>query len=304
MLAGAARDHGEREAIVFGDERITFHRFRGHVDAFARGLAAIGLAKGDALAIWLPNRPLWFIAQYAAARLGIVVVALNPRYRASELSYILRQSDAAALLITDHLGPVDYFEILHAVVPELRDAVPGELDSAGFPHLRHVLVDADDPYPGCLRVADMIGAGEEDAVAAVGPDDVFTILYTSGTTSFPKGALITHRNCVPHGWNTGAVLRMTPDDRILHALPAAGTWGGVNIPLTAWTHGACLVVVDVFEPARVLSLIERERCTVWNAVDSMLIPVLDHPGLSRHDISSLRKGAVAAVGGGRHGRSQ
>lgn len=301
MLAGVARDHAHREAIVFGDERITFGAFRERVDAFARGLAAIGLVKGDALAIWLPNRPLWYVAQHAAAKLGVVVVALNPRYRASELSYIVRQSDAAALLITDHLGPVDYFEILHAVVPELRDAVPGELDSAGFPHLRHVLVDADDPYPGCLRVADMIDAGEEDAAPTVRPDDVFTLLYTSGTTSFPKGAMITHRNCVPHAWSCGVQLRMTPEDRVLHALPAAGTWGGINIPLTTWSHGACLVLMETYDALHALSLIERERCTIWNAVDSMVMPMLAHPDLDRYDRSTLRTGGIAVVGGGGHG---
>ena len=301
MLTGAARDHAQREAIVFGAERITYAAFRERIDAFARGLSTLGLAKGDALAIWLPSRPLWYVAQHAAAKLGVVVVALNPRYRASELSYILRQSDAAALLLTDHLGPVDYFEILHNVVPELRDAVPGELDSAGFPHLRHVLVDADDPYPGCLRVADMIDAGEEGTAATVGPDDVFTLLYTSGTTSFPKGAMITHRNCVPHGWNTGVQLRMTPHDRVLHALPAAGTWGGVNIPLTTWSHGACLVLMETYDPLHALSLIERERCTIWNAVDSMLMPMLAHPDLDRYDRSTLRTGGIAVVGGGGHG---
>ena len=300
ILDAVAARHPSREAIVFDGERLTFAALRDRARAFAGGLAALGLAKGDALAIWLPNRPLWFIAQYAAASLGVVVVALNPRYRAHELSYILGQSDAVALLLTDHLGAVDYFETLHDVLPELPNAVPGELRSEKLPRLRHVIVDADDPYPGCHRAADLFDAGATSP-ASVDPDDLFTILYTSGTTSFPKGALITHRNCVPHGWNTGVVLRMTPDDRVLHALPAAGTWGGVNIPLSAWTHGACLVLVDVFEPARVLSLIERERCTMWNAVDNMLIPVLDCPGLSRHDLSSLRKGAVAAVGGGRHG---
>jgi fatty-acyl-CoA synthase len=196
---------------------------------------------------------------------------------------------------------VDYFEILHDVVPELRDAVPGELDSAGFPHLRHVLVDADDPYPGCLRVADMLDAGEEDPAATVGPDDVFMLLYTSGTTSFPKGAMITHRNCVPHGWNTGVQLRMTPHDRVLHALPAAGTWGGVNIPLTTWSHGACLVLMETYDPLHALSLIERERCTIWNAVDSMLMPMLAHPDLDRYDRSTLRTGGIAVVGGGGHG---
>jgi fatty-acyl-CoA synthase len=300
MLDTVAARYPSREAIVFDGERLTFAALRDRARAFAGGLAALGLGKGDALAIWLPNRPLWFIAQYAAASLGIVVVALNPRYRAHEISYILGQSDAAALLFTDHLGAIDYLETLHEVLPELTDAVPGELQSERLPRLRHVIVDAEDPYAGCHRAADLFDTGVATP-ARIAPDDVFTILYTSGTTSFPKGALITHRNCVPHGFHTGEMLQMTPEDRVLHALPAAGTWGGVNIPLTTWTHGACLVLVDVFEPARALSLIERERCTVWNAVDSMLMPVLDHPELARRDLSSLRKGAVAAVGGGRHG---
>ena len=299
-LDAVATRHPSREAIVFDGQRLTFAQLRDRARAFAGGLAALGLGKGDALAIWLPNRPLWYVAQYAAASLGVVVVALNPRYRAHELSYILGQSHSVALLLTDHLGAIDYFETLHDVVPELANAVPGELRSEKFPRLRHVIVDADDPYPGCHRAADLFDTGVASP-AAVSPDDVFSILYTSGTTSFPKGAMITHRNAVPHGFNTGVVLRMTPDDRVLHALPAAGTWGGVNIPLATWTHGACLVLVDVFEPARALSLIERERCTVWNAVDSMLIPVLDHPDLGRYDCSSLRTGGVAATGGGRHG---
>ena len=300
VLDTIAARHGAREAIVFGDERVTFAGLRDRARAFAGGLVALGLGKGDALAIWLPNRPLWFIAQYAAASLGIVVVALNPRYRAHELSYILGQSSAVALLATDRLGPVDYFDTLAAVLPELAEAVPGELASERLPKLRHVIVDADDVYPGCHRAADLMEAGVV-APASVTTDSLFMLLYTSGTTSFPKGAMITHANCVPHGWNCGETLRLTPADRVLHALPAAGTWGGVNIPLTAWTHGACLVLMDVFDPLRALQLVERERCTVLNAVDSMLIPLLDHPDLGRRDLSSLRTGGVAAVGGGRHG---
>jgi fatty-acyl-CoA synthase len=133
------------------------------------------------------------------------------------------------------------------------------------------------------------------------PDDVFTLLYTSGTTSFPKGAMITHRNCVPHGWNCGKILRITERDRVLHALPAAGTWGGVNIPLTTWSHGACLVLMDAWDPLRALQLIERERCTIFNAVDSMILPLLEYGDLDRFDRSSLRTGAFAATGGGGHG---
>jgi fatty-acyl-CoA synthase len=161
-----------------------------------------------------------------------VVVALNPRYRTHELAYILAQSDSAALLVTDHLGPVDYFETLHVVLPELAHAAPGELACARFPLLRHVIVDAEDPYPGCHRLSDVLEAGQDAPSphsTTVSPDDVFTILYTSGTTSFPKGAMISHRNCVPQSWYCGEVLRVTPEDRVLHALPAAGTWGGVNI---------------------------------------------------------------------------
>ncbi len=137
-----------------------------------------------------------------------LLVALNPRYRAHELSYIVAQSDAVALIVTDHLGAIDYFETLHEVLPELAHAAPGELDAAKFPRLRHVIVDAEDPYPGCHRLSDVMDAGESDApLPRVGPDEVFTLLYTSGTTSFPKGAMISHRNCVPHGWNCARAAR-------------------------------------------------------------------------------------------------
>jgi fatty-acyl-CoA synthase len=309
MLAAVGARHGGREAMVFGDERVTFADFLARIDTLAAGLAALGLTRGDTVAIWLPTRPAWYVAQLACARLGVVVVGLNPRYKSHELSYILAQSDTVALLLTDHLGGVDYFETLHEVVPELPRAVPGELRAAGFPLLRHVIVDAEDPYPGCLRLADIVDGGRTTlsagSEAPLPPlphaDDVFTLLYTSGTTSFPKGAIISHRNAVPHAWNVGEVLRLTPEDRVLHALPAAGTWGGVNIPLSTWSHAACLVLMEAFDPLRALVLVERERCTVWNVVDMMAKAVLEHPELPRHDRSSLRTGAFAAVGGGGHG---
>ncbi len=306
LLDAVAARWPAREAIVFGDERISFAELRDRSRLLARGLAALGIGPRDAVAIWLPNRPAWFVAQLACARLGAVVVALNPRYRAHELAYILGQSDAVALLLTDRLGPTDFLDTLDRVLPGLRHGVPGELDEPAFPRLRHVIVDADDPYPGCHRLADVLALGRAAGAGAAGasppgPDDVFTLLYTSGTTSFPKGAMITHRNCVPHGWNCGEALRLSPDDRVLHTLTAAGTWGGVNVPLTAWSHGACLVLTDVFDPLRALWLIARERCTVWNAVDQMARAVLDHPDLERYDRRSLRTGGFAATGGGGHG---
>ncbi|MCL6640381.1 MAG: AMP-binding protein [Candidatus Rokubacteria bacterium] len=305
LVDAAAARWPVREAIVFEGERLTFADLRDRARRLARGLRALGIGPGDPVAIWLPNRPAWFVVQHACARLDAPVVALNPRYRAHELAYILGQSEARALVLTDHLGPVDYLATLEEVLPGLARAVPGELDAAAAPHLRHVIVDSEDEFPGCTRLGDVLAAGDEaeapDLGPGPGPDDVLTILYTSGTTAFPKGAMISHRNAVPHGWHCGEVLRLTPEDRVLHALPAAGTWGGLNIPLTAWSHGACLVLMDVFDPGRALWLVERERCTVWNAVDQMARAVLDHPDLDRHDRRSLRTGGFAATGGGGHG---
>jgi fatty-acyl-CoA synthase len=305
LVDAAAARWPHREAIVFEGERLTFADLRQRGRRLARGLRALGLGPGDPVAIWLPNRPAWFVVQQACARLGAPVVALNPRYRAHELGYILGQSGARALVFTDRLGPVDYLGTLEQVLPDLARAVPGEAASTALPHLRHRIVDSEDELPGCTRLGDVLAAGAEadapDPGPGPGPDDVLTVLYTSGTTSFPKGAMISHRNAVPHGWNCGEILRLTPEDRVLHALPAAGTWGGLNIPLTAWSHGACLVLMDVFDPGRALWLMERERCTVWNAVDQMARAVLEHPDLDRRDRRRLRTGGFAATGGGGHG---
>src|SRR5881409_3301811 len=165
MLDSVATRYGSREAMVFGEVRVSFAEFRERANRLARGLAALGIRHGENVAIWLPNRPEWFFAQYACARLGAVVIALNPRYKAHELSYVLGQSEAKALLITDHLGGIDYFETLHEVLPELPASVLGELTSARFPELRHVIVDADDPYPGCHRLADVVDLGAGSGAA-------------------------------------------------------------------------------------------------------------------------------------------
>jgi fatty-acyl-CoA synthase len=309
MLETQARRAGDREAIVATDRRISYARLYQDARRLARSLLALGVRKDDKVALWMPNRPEWFAAQHGCALIGAVVVALNTRYKAHELRYILRQSDATTLVCADHAGPVDYLETLAEVLPDLAGSVPGELGVEEFPMLRRVIVHADDPYPGCLRWRDVLEAGDDPAGAAaldaaraaVTPDDPFTILYTSGTTSFPKGAIISHRNCLPHGWWCGAVLRMTEADRVLHALPLSGTWGGVCIPLATFTHGAALVLMETFEPAVALRLMEDERITVWNGVDAMAVPMLEHPDLARRDRSRLRTGGFAATAGGVQG---
>jgi fatty-acyl-CoA synthase len=309
MLDAVATDFGAREAVVFRERRLAYRDLHREVVRAARGLLAVGIAPGDKVALWLPNRPEWLAVQHACARIGAVCVALNTRYRTHELDYILRQSDASMLILTDHSGPVDFLEILDGVLPGLATADPDELRLERFPALRRVVCVDEDVYGGTLRYRDVVEAGEDPALdgvlqaraAAVEPDDVVMLLYTSGTTSFPKGAMISHRNCLPHGWAAGERFRLTAADRILHTLPFSGTWGGLAIPLMSLTHGAALVLTEAFDPLEALALIQSERITVWNAVDAMLAAVLDHPDLDRFDRSTLRTGGVAMTGGGRHG---
>jgi fatty-acyl-CoA synthase len=307
MLATTAARFPEREAIVVPDLRISYAEFHRQARRHAKALLAQGVKKGDKVALWLPNRPTWLFLQHACAMIGAVVVALNTRYKAHELGYILGQSEASTLLFTDHLGPVDFLETVYQALPELKDSEPGDLKAEEFPLLRRVAVDADDPYPGCLRLSDLLDdadAPDTDTAldaAIVTADDPFTILYTSGTTSFPKGAVIRHRNCLPHGWWCGEVMRMSEADRVLHALPFSGTWGGLCIPLATFSHGATLVLMEAFEPGIALHLMEKERITVWNAVDAMAVAVLEHPDLGRRDRSTLRTGGFATTGGGVHG---
>jgi len=309
MLDDVARRHPTHEALVYLERRLAYADIVREVERCARGLLALGVEPDDKVALWLPNRPEWLVVQHAVARIGGVLVALNTRHRAHELDYVLRQSGAALLVLQDHAGPVDFLERLDEVLPRLHARDPDRLGDERFPRLRHVVCLADDVYGGTHRYVDVLDAGDDptldsalrERLRLVTPDRVFSLLYTSGTTAFPKGAMITHRNAVPHAFAAGERLGLSERDRVLHTLPFSGTWGGLVTPLMTWSRGATLVLTDGFDAGAALHLMEAERITVWNAVDAMLTAVLDHPDLERRNRSSLRTGAVAMTGGGRDG---
>jgi fatty-acyl-CoA synthase len=242
MLDDVATRHPTREALVYLERRLAYRDVVREVERCARGLLALGVAPGDKVALWLPNRPEWLVVQHAVARIGAVLVALNTRHRAHELDYVLRQSGAALLLLQDHSGPVDFLERLEEVLPRLHARDPDRPGFERFPRLRHVVVLADDVYGGSHRYDDVLAAGDDPALEGtlhdrrrlVTPERVFSLLYTSGTTAFPKGAMITHRNAVPHAFASGQRLGLSKRDRVLHTLPFSGTWGGIVAPLMTW----------------------------------------------------------------------
>jgi fatty-acyl-CoA synthase len=241
--------------------------------------------------------------------LGAVVVPLNTRYKEHELRYLITQSDVSVLVVAERLGGIDFMSTLRAVFPHLRPGREAEA-SAAFPQLRHIVVDEPHiAHHGTSSLQVHLANGDAvadeallDRISAdVQLDDPFTILYTSGTTAAPKGAIVTHRNTVPHGWFCGEISGVDASSRVLLQVPLSGSWGGLCISGMAFARGARLVLTAGFDATETLKLIERERVTFWPAVDAMAMAVMDHPDFARHDHSSLRGGWFVMNTGGRDG---
>jgi fatty-acyl-CoA synthase len=273
---------GEREALVSRHQgrRYTWAELAREVERVANGLLALDLRAGDRLGIWAPNCAEWALVQFASAKLGIVLVNVNPAYRTSELEYALRQSGCRALVAAQAFKGSDYVEM----VDEVRPALPA---------LEHV-VFLDGPRWDELLEAD----ADPDAIAARQAatqfDDAINIQYTSGTTGFPKGATLSHHNILNNGYFVGRGCRYGEEDRICIPVPYYHCFGMVMGNLAALTHGACMVLpAAAFEPAAVLECVEAERCTSLYGVPTMFIAELEHPDFASYDLSSLRTGIMA-----------
>ncbi len=293
----------DREAVVFPrlGWRRTWSQFRREARLVARALLALEVGKGEHIGIWSTNWPQWLLTQFAAAYVGAPLVNVNPAYRAHELEYVLRQADITTLILTDAFKSSDYFEILGQVCPDLGRSRPGELHLASCPRLRRVISIQNQERPGVFSWQRFLEKGEripdsELDRRAVGIDcsEVVNLQYTSGTTGFPKGVQLTHRNLLMNAYHVGDRQRAGERDRFCVPVPFYHCFGCVMGSLMCAVHGSTLVVpAESFDPEATLQAIQDERCTAVYGVPTMFIAELNHPHFDSFDLSSLRTGIMA-----------
>ena len=302
-LRRAAERDPDGEALVFPERgfRATYRDYDRLVDEVAKGLLTMKIGHGDHVAIWATNWPEWVLLQLATARIGAVLVTVNPAYRSRELAYVLEQSDAKALFLIDRFKTSDYFATVHETCPELAAAAPGQLRSRGFPRLRSVVSLPESPAPGMTTWARIIAGGRElpdkelrAIESRVEPGQPINLQYTSGTTGFPKGVLLSHRNLLTNAYFVGACQRLGPADRVCVPVPLYHCFGCSIGTLGTLMHGATLVVpAEYFDAAKTLETIERERVTALYGVPTMFIAQLEDPSFADRDLRSLRTGIMA-----------
>ena len=303
VLRRTIQRRGDADCLVFPniDFRLSWSQFDEQVDRAARGLVALGIGHGDHVAIWATNVPQWVILQFATARIGAVMVTVNPAYRPFELKYVLEQSDAVALIMIRQFKSSNYFDMLDEVCPELATATPGKIATAAFPCLRAVVAIDDAPRPGALSWDQMLELGKnvDDAqlqalADQIEPSQAINIQYTSGTTGFPKAATLSHRNLLLNAFYSGQCQRMSEQDRICIPVPFYHCFGCVLGTLIATVYGAAMISpAESFHATKTLDAIEKERATVLYGVPTMFIAQLEDPSFESHDLSSLRTGVMA-----------
>lgn len=294
--------HPETEAYVYPEHGIrkTYREFDQETDRLAKAFIGIGIEKGEHIAIWSDNKREWLLSQYATGKMGGVLVTVNTSYQASELEYLLKQSDATTLILGEEFKSSNYIEILNTVCPELKTAEKGSLSSSKLPHFKRVIVMSKNQHPGIYTwsefeaFADRVGDEElENRFDSMEPDDVINIQYTSGTTGFPKGVMLTHLNVVNNGKLVGDTMNLTENDRLCIPVPFFHCFGCVLGTMAAVTHSTTMVIAEQFEPKRVLQMVQDEKCTGLHGVPTMFIAELNHPDFKSFDTSTLRTGIMA-----------
>ena len=302
----------DREAVVslHQQRRMTYREMARAVDELARGLLGIGFGTGDRIGIWSTNNIEWLLLQMATARIGAILVNINPAYRPHELAYALQRSEVQGLFTIPAFRSSDYSAMLMELLPELKHSGPTELNSAAFPALRRVVIYHPDksavterPGVGFMLWQEVLQAGEAidretlDAITnALDRDDPINIQYTSGTTGFPKAVLLTHHNILNNAWFSAQAMRFTEHDRLCVPVPFYHCFGMVLANLLTLSVGACLVLPsEQFDPLAVLQAIEAEQCTAVHGVPTMFIAELEQPGFAGFNLATLRTGIMAGA---------
>ncbi|WP_027014214.1 AMP-binding protein [Comamonas composti] len=306
FFAAMAARQPEREALVSRHQglRYSYAELHQATRQLASALLGLGLNKGDRIGIWSHNNAEWVLMQLATAQVGLVLVNINPAYRTSEVEYALNKVGCKAVVSMPSFKTSDYLGMLRELAPEIAGVEPGRLQAARLPELRHVVwIDVageGGEQAGMQRFSDLMATGRADderidtMAARLRNTDPINIQFTSGTTGFPKGATLTHRNILNNGFFIGECMRLTPEDRLCIPVPLYHCFGMVLGNLACFTHGSCIVYPnDGFDPLLVLETVEAERCTGLHGVPTMFIAELDHPRFAQFDLSTLRTGIMA-----------
>jgi fatty-acyl-CoA synthase len=281
--------------------RLTYRELQIQINQCAKGLLQLGIEKGQRVGIWSPNRAEWCILQFATSKIGAILVNINPSYRVHELDYVLKQSGCTALVFSPLFKSSNYTQMVVDLVPELNTGEPGKIQSTKFPDLTTLIRLGDEKLAGTFTWNELMSFGasisDEDLAARQAEqefDDPINIQYTSGTTGFPKGAILSHHNILNNGYFVAHLQNITHEDKVCIPVPLYHCFGMVMGNLGCITHGAAMVYPEEgFDPVAVMSAVQEERCTSLYGVPTMFIAELDHPDFNKYDFSSLRTGVMA-----------
>jgi fatty-acyl-CoA synthase len=302
LLDQAIAAHPDNDAVVYADRdfRLTYREFGDVVDRLAKGLMALGVQKNEKVAVWATNVPYWVALQFATAKIGAILLTVNTNYKTAELDYLLRQSETENMFIIDGLRDTDYVQTLYELVPELKTQERGFLKSEAFPHLKRVAFLGPEKHRGMYAIPEIMAlhvmvddAAYRARQESLDPHDVVNMQYTSGTTGFPKGVMLTHHNIGTNGYWIGENQNFTHEDRVCIPVPLFHCFGCVLGVLAAVTHAATMVLLETFDPVAVMASVEEERCTALYGVPTMFIAVLQHKLFKKFDFGTLRTGIMA-----------
>lgn len=292
----------DNDCVVYVDRdfRLTYRQFGEVVDRMAKGLMGLGLKRGDKLAVWATNVPYWVVMQFATAKAGVILLTVNTHYRTHELEYLLKQSETENLMLIEAFRDNDYMNMVYELIPELKSQERGYLKSERFPYLKRVFFMGQEKHRGMYSIPEVMAMGAmvsdeeyEARQAELDPHDVVNMQYTSGTTGFPKGVMLTHANVGNNGYWIGKNQAFTHKDRVCLPVPLFHCFGCVLGVMAAINHAATMVFLEQFDPLAAMAAVDQEKCTALYGVPTMFIAILEHKMFSKFDYSSLRTGIMA-----------